>query len=318
MHILLLGYRNEPATYRQEGNLHWHAVSALHWGPWPYLAKAGRLAADVKPDWVFGLSDTWYGILAERLARRHGARSLIDAYDNYESYIPWLKPLHGLWRRALARADAVTAVGPQLAAWMSTCAGGRPVEVIPMAADPIFAPLDKAACRQQLGLPADATLVGYAGALHPSRDMELLFQTYARLRAADLRIELVLSGRLAKGIALPAGTHWLGYRPAEEVPLILNSLDLVFVLNKPGAFGDYSYPAKLYEALACGVPVVAADVPGTAWVLRDRPESLARAGDAEDMARKAGQMLALGKTVRPVASVSWQESTDKLEEILQH
>lgn len=317
VHLLLLGYGKEPDEYRREGNLHWHTASALPWGPLPYLARADRLMSEIKPYWVLGFSDTWYGILAQRLAKRHGAKSLIDAYDNYESYIPWLKPLHGLWRRALAGADAVTAAGPQLADFMSACAEGRAVEVIPMAADPIFAPLDKTACRQRLGLPADAILVGYAGALHPGRGIEWLFQAYAQLQASDSRIELVLSGRLAQGVALPVGAHWLGYRPPEEVPLILNSLDLMFVVNKPGTFGDYAYPAKLYEAMACGVPVVAMDLPGAAWVLRGNPEALARAGDAADMAERARVTLARGMA-RQGDGMGWGGAVDLLETILGH
>ncbi|ANX03477.1 hypothetical protein PG2T_04240 [Immundisolibacter cernigliae] len=45
-------------------------------------------------------------------------------------------------------------------------------------------------------------------------------------------------------------------------------------MNTPGAFGDYSYPIKLYEAMACGRPVVAARTASTAWVLRDFPGRL--------------------------------------------
>ena len=112
VHLLLLSYRNEAPVYRREGNLHWHSVSVLPMGPLPFLQKAARLAAELIPDWVIGFSDTWFGILAERLAKKVGAQSLIDAYDNYESYIPWLKPLHLLWRHSLARANVVAAAGP--------------------------------------------------------------------------------------------------------------------------------------------------------------------------------------------------------------
>lgn len=45
-------------------------------------------------------------------------------------------------------------------------------------------------------------------------------------------------------------------------------------MNTPGAFGDYSYPIKLYEAMACGRPVVASRTASTAWVLRDFPDRL--------------------------------------------
>lgn len=315
IHLLLLGYQREPYAYRHEGPLHWHAVPALPWGPMPYLAKARELASLLHPDWVIGLSDTWFGILAHSVARKCGARSLIDAYDNYESYIPWCKPLHWAWRHALANADAVTAAGPQLGQWMSTTAGVRNVSVLPMAADPGFTPLNKGLCRRQLDLPQDTTLVGYSGALHPNRGIELLFQVFEKLKAEHPSVELVLSGRLAKGVELPPGSHWLGYRPAEDVPLILNSLDLLFVINKPSAFGNYSYPAKLYEAMACGVPVVVSNVPGSAWIMRDHPEYLAMSGNVDDFSAKASQALA-GQGVCYGQTSGWSHSADMLETLL--
>lgn len=315
VHLLLLDYRHSHQAYRREGNLHWHTVPALPWGPFPYLIKAVRLTAEVKPDWILGFSDTWYGILAEHIGRKHGVRSAIDAYDNYESYIPWLKPLHNLWRRALVKADVVFAAGPQLADYMSASAGGRQVEVVPMAADPIFKPMDKLECRRMLGLPADRLLVGYAGSLHPNRGIDMLFQVFTELRAANTHIELVLSGRLAKGVALPSGVCWLGYRPANEVPVIMNSLDLMLVINKAGAFGDYSYPAKLYEALACGLPVLGANVLGTAWILKDHPDALAQAGDASDFYRKAIMLLENGQAI-PIKNTGWPASADLLENTL--
>jgi glycosyltransferase involved in cell wall biosynthesis len=243
------------------------------------------------------------------------AHCLIDAYDNYESYIPWASPLHALWRRALRKADAVTAAGPQLADWMGKTAQRMDVRVVPMAADSLFVPLDRDECRQRLGLPLGKRLVGYAGSLHPNRGIGFLFDVFARLREIDSRIGLVLSGRLAKGVTLPEGVHWLGYRPAKEVPLILNSLDIQLVINKPGNFGDYSYPAKLYEAMACGIPVVASDVAGTRWILHDHPEMLARAGDLNDFVDKAIANLALGRFEYSGVQ-GWDYSANLIEAIL--
>jgi glycosyltransferase involved in cell wall biosynthesis len=315
VHLLLLSYKKDPPEYRREGNLHVHSVSALPWGPWLYLKKANELAGKIRPNWVIGFSDIWYGILAQRLALKCGAKSLIDAYDNYESYISWAKPLHWAWHRALSEANAVTAAGPQLANWMAVTSGRASVGVVPMAADQLFVPMDKSECRKKLGLPLDCPLIGYAGALHQNRGIELLFAVFSRLRELDSSIGLVLSGRLAKGVALPDGVHWLGYRPPEQVPYILNSLDLLFVINKPGAFGNYSYPAKLYEAIACGVPVVAADVPGTAWILQDYRAMLAQAGNVEDFVCKASQLVSTGR-VRYIQHEGWMHSTDLLEAIL--
>jgi glycosyltransferase involved in cell wall biosynthesis len=266
----------------------------------------------VKADWVIGFSDLWYGIWAQRLARANGVRSVIDAYDNYESYIPCAWPLHWFWRQSLAAADVLTAAGPQLADLMGRSARGKTAVVVPMAADAGFVPMDKLFCRQRLGLPLSGRLIGYTGALHPNRSIERLFAVFTRLREIDSRIELILSGRLARGVTVPSAAHWLGYRPPDEVPFILNCLDLLLVMNRPGAFGDYSYPAKIYEAMACGVPVVAADVAGTAWVLRDHPEMLAKAGVLDDFVSKATNIL--DRQLPPNYLVaSWAESADIFE-----
>ena len=65
-------------------------------------------------------------------------------------------------------------------------------------------------------------------------------------------------------------------------------LDMVAVMNTPGAFGDYSYPIKLYEAMACGRPVVASRTASTAHGicrrLRDFPDRLVAPGDAAALA----------------------------------
>jgi glycosyltransferase involved in cell wall biosynthesis len=315
VHLLLLSYKNEPAEYRREANLHIHSVSALPSGPLPYFVKAKKLCATQRPDWVIGFSDIWYGLLAQRLGVAHGAKSLIDAYDNYESYIRWAKPLHWLWRHALAKADVVTAAGPQLAEWMRCTSGRDSAPVVQMAADPIFVPQPKSYCRELLGLPQDKTLLGYAGALHPNRGIKVLFQAFSRMREAHPSIELVLSGRLANGITFPAGVRWLGYRPAEQVPAILNAVDLLFVINKPDAFGNFSYPAKLYEAIACNVPVVATDVPGTAWILGNAEKYLSRPGDVEDLVTKANNLLNCERN-HYFNSNTWEQSAQLLENVL--
>lgn len=314
VHLLLLSYRNEPPAYRIEGNLHWHSVSFLPLGPRPFLLKANQLATDLKPDWVLGFSDTWYGIFAERIARKVGAQSLIDAYDNYESYIPWLKPLHVLWRHSLTRANVVTAAGPHLANFMSRSAGDRSVDVIEMSADPAFFPRSKSACRKKFGLPSDKTLLGYSGSLHPSRGIRLLFAVFEKLKELMPDVELVISGRLSKNVELPSHVRWLGYLPAEEVPVLLNSLDLMFAVNKPGAFGNHSYPVKIYEALACGVPVVATALPGAAWALRNHPEWLAKPEDVDDFVAKIISLLNDQPLFKPVSG--WQDSAADLEKLL--
>jgi len=313
--LLLLDYGSERPLRRDEGRLTIHSRPAWPATPLGYAQFAASRMRERQHDWVIGCSDIWFGLMAESLGRLRGTRVLIDAYDNYETYHPMVPPLRRLWRRALRRADAVTAAGPQLADYMARTARRAGAEVVPMAADDGFLPRDQAACRRAAGLPEDGRLVGYLGAADRRRNMALLLELWPRLKAWAPDLRLVLSGRRERHVQLPEDGLWLGYRPPEQVPLILNSLSLVFVLNRPSSYGDYSYPSKLYEAMACRVPAVAADVPGTAWILRDHPALLASPTSAADFFDKAKAALAMDRCdyrVKP----GWSASADRLESIL--
>ena len=91
--LLLASYLDEPDACVERDRLTVRSVSVRGTGLVRYLALARRLVRKEQPDWMGGLSDTWYALLAAHLARRAGARLWVDAYDNYASYIAWAKPL---------------------------------------------------------------------------------------------------------------------------------------------------------------------------------------------------------------------------------
>ncbi|GAB4352901.1 MAG: hypothetical protein Kow0073_08790 [Immundisolibacter sp.] len=173
----------------------------------------------------------------------------------------------------------------------------------------------RAAARARLGLPGDAALVGYAGGIHPSRDMHTLFDAMTRLRTQRPDARLVLTGRRVAGVQVPADALWLGYLPDADMPTLYQALDAVAVMNTPGAFGDYSYPIKLYEAMACGRPVVVSRTDSTAWILRDYPQRLVKPGSPDALA--AALLRALQeKTVAYGALPTWTGNADMLEAAL--
>lgn len=313
--ILLFSHKNEPKISIVRDGINWTSLSLLRHGPFAYSGETEKFIKLLKPHWVVGFSDTYYGILAQRFGRKYNIPSLIDAYDNYESYIPWLKPLHYLWRRALAGADMVTAAGPQLAEMMGRDRKCSQVRILPMAADPEFVPLDQYDSRKQLGLPQEKKLIGYCGAIYRSRGIEFLFQLADRINSMVPGAEVVVSGRKEKGLVIPPNIRWLGYLPDQQMPALLNSMDVLLVLNRESAFGKYSYPVKLYEAMQCNVPVVASDTEPARWVLGGDRRFLGKVGDLEDFSAKVIAALNLGKQTYPYQS-SWEDVAGELEKIL--
>ena len=275
VHLLLCGYKKEPRIRCMKDDIHWQSVSLIPSGPFSFIREAEKVVRQIMPEWVTGFSDTYYGILAQRLGEKYHISSLIDAYDNFESYLPWMKPLHAVWRKSLSGATLVTAAGPGLAALLRESRPGKPTEVVPMAADPLFQPLARIECRKKLGLPADRKLIGYCGStIHSNRGINLLFEAFTSLQKELPDLGLVMTGRQGRGVSLPPEANWLGYIADADMPILLNSLDMLVVMNRPTAFGNHSYPVKLYEAMRCRVPVVASETLATKWILQNHRELL--------------------------------------------
>jgi glycosyltransferase involved in cell wall biosynthesis len=244
-----------------------------------------RITQDFAPDWVIGLSDIWYGILAARIARRCEAHYAVDSYDNYESYMPWAIPAHMLWRSAITGADLVTAAGQPLLDYMTRTGCRGVTAVVPMAADGIFFPRDRSECRRALGLPQDGPLIGYTGSLHASRDTHLLLAVMNDFALRMPAARFVLSGRRLQALELPSNATHLGYLPDDQVPLLLNAMDVMLSLNLPTLFGEHSYPVKIYEAAACEIPFVATSTRATRWMTRASNAILCTAGNIDEVTR---------------------------------
>lgn len=293
---VLLSYKKDGMYKKSSGNETWISISAWPTGPFDYIRMLTRIVKETRPDWIVGFSDTYYGILAAFLGEKFGIKSCIDVYDNYESYIPWLKPLHLYWRKAVSKATVVTAAGPQLARHLNTFRPGKKVHVVPMAADPSgFKPLDKVFCRRKLHLPLDKKIVGYCGSIYRNRGVEIMFRAFEQLHNDDPEIEMVLTGRKQKGVHIPAQVQWLGYLPDDQIPIFLNSVDVLLVVNRLSDFGKFSYPVKLYETMKCHIPVVATETEATNWILNNNRDFLSTPEDPTDLAQKIKRLLNLGR-----------------------
>ena len=60
--------------------------------------------------------------------------------------------------------------------------------------------------------------------------------------------------------------------------MLLNSMDVFAVVSRISAFGRFSYPVKLYEAMACRIPVAATATEPATWILKDWDAFLGASG----------------------------------------
>jgi glycosyltransferase involved in cell wall biosynthesis len=283
--VALLSYRRLPSQTLVHSGMRWSADDLLPGGFGAYLRRLYDLCRDWRPDWIIGASDIYFALIAQRLSRRYDIPYAIDAYDDFESYMPWAWPLHLWWRRSLAAADLVTVPGPQLAERLAGVRAGR-IEVVPMTADPSFVPMSREECRARLGLPKDRKLIGQIGAFNARRGKRTVLEALRLVRQQRPGVTLVLSGRDSRALHAPPDIHALGYLSDEDLPAAVNALDVASVSLADNYFCRSSYPAKLCEALACRIPVVASDLPPARWMLGDSERALARVGDARHLAEQ--------------------------------
>lgn len=300
------------------------------------------------------------------ILRRHPhARLIVHLEDNEDSltarYLgistpalrhlrPWnplawrrLRALRGLplslpWRmrRFLRRADAISMVAPELAAFVppgtpSACFAPGFDESLFLSPLP---PRDEA--RTALGVPADAAVLAYTGNIHRGNadDMATLYAMLPLLadRLGHKRpVILLRTGENHAGPAfnaLVSGTAPFvrehGFVPRERLPLVLAAADVLAQPGGPGEFNDYRFPSKLPDYLASGRPVIlgrtnlGCRLPANAAMILDATTPSAMADAAATLLADPARAASIGATGRAWAleNLRWAHSTEVFEELL--
>jgi len=153
------------------------------------------------------------------------------------------------------------------------------VHVFPNGIDPTrFQPgAPEAAIRARLGLD-DGPVIGFVGGLRPWHGVEVLPELVQRLVRRHLKLQLLVvgDGQLRPQLQECCGTRnvgehivFTGALPHEEVAAVIRQFDLALAPYPRLGHDFYFSPLKLFEYMACGVPVVAAQVGQIAEVVRD-------------------------------------------------
>ena len=170
----------------------------------------------------------------------------------------------GLWRRLVARADAIAAEGNEVKAECESLLGVSPdrVTMTPNGRDPdVFTP--------QAGPARTPPMVTFVGALNDGKRPDRFVEVVAQLRrqGSALHAQVVGDGPLRQSLVGPAadaGVELLGSR--SDIADLLGRSDLFVFPSRPAGEG---MPGVLIEAGLCGLPVVATDVPGVSTIVAD-------------------------------------------------
>ncbi len=317
---LALSYRQAKECVEKPKSVEWRSVSAFPFSPhgiYRYLQVFRGLASTFRPDVVWASSDALHGIAAAHICRLEKIPLVIDLYDNYESF--GLSKIPGIisnFRAACRRAAGLSVASSVLKDFVEANyrIGGAPVQIVGNAVNKsLFYPRRKEDARNTLGLPCDAQIIGTAGALSRSRGIEDLFAAFQILAGRHKNIFLAVAG--PRDTTLKTCSHErmldLGVLPLSAVPLLWSALDVGVICNKPSDFGQYCYPQKYQEILACGTPFVAARVGEMARICADDEASLYTPGSAISLARQIEKRLN-GQAKQFASAVDWKDRAETL------
>jgi len=200
----------------------------------------------------------------------------------------------GIARLLLSEADGIVCVSEQVARWVVERRGHETgVWIVPNGVDPeLFFP-------NSATQPAVVPLVVFCGSFRPWHATDDLLEAFRLLlEHGDARLLCVGDGPLrerfeerARSLGIGGRVHVTGTLSHDEVPGLLRGAD-VAVAPYPAMNGFYFSPLKIFEFMALGLPVVAADVGQVSGLLGNGERGLLYPpGNARELARALRQML---------------------------
>jgi glycosyltransferase involved in cell wall biosynthesis len=281
-------------------------------------------------------------VLASQARHRH-RRPLVVSYHNElvgegrRRALFW--GYEATWGRALiACADRVCVVSEAHAQTVRSLRAARrrdPAKLveIPNGVDiHTFRPgPDSEGVRARAGIPADAVVAAFVATLDRAHYLKRCDRAIEALaRAADERLHLLVVGggewlgryqRLARQAGVADRVHFMGAVQHDRLPSILRAADFLLLTSDLESFG-----IVLIEAMACGLPAVATDLPGVRATVRDGETALlAPAGDSHAIAARISELLAIDGAARTrmgaagralcERAYAWSIVVDRLEQV---
>lgn len=242
------------------------------------LLTARRLLA-FKADLVhIALCWTNYGASVMWLAQHCRLPAVVSVHNAFPlaSISDWHQPLLKQAFRTVRGIYAVSesALAHFLAIYRPYIGASTRLAVIPNCVDiQRFRPSDalRGAARERLGLPPNALVIGAVARLSVQKRPDQAIELFVLLRKRFPALYLVLAGSgplehaLREQVLRMGLTHRVVFAGfVANVEDVLPALDLHILMSRNEGFG-----IATIEAMACGIPAVATNVPGSADILRD-------------------------------------------------
>jgi len=244
-----------------------------------FWSAAITKALPLKPDLVHcnDLDTLYAGV---RIKKRLGCKLLFDAHEDYPSlmslYLPkiFVKMLNIIERRLLHQVDAAIAASSVFADKLMAT-GFSPVTHIPNVQE--LAPFkavtqdDVIHARQELGLAPDEYVVSYIGGFTRNRLLLPLIEAIQALPNNKLLLwgdghQRSLIEEAIQGLS---NVRYLGWLPANKVPLYTRLSDVIYYCLKPDYPGAiYNSPNTISNAMAAGRPVIVNNIGDLGCIVR--------------------------------------------------
>lgn len=208
-------------------------------------------------------------------ARKQGIPILASVHTRFETYpryygLGFMEPvIEAMLRRLYRRCDALVAPSPSMIATLREQRMHRDISLWSRGVDRSIFGADKRdpALRRQCGIAEDEVAITFLGRLVMEKGLDVFADSIAELRRRGVPHKVLVIGdgpaREWFEKALPDGC-FAGFKSGEDLGRALASGDVFFNPSVTETFGNVTL-----EAMASGLPVVAADTTGSASLVID-------------------------------------------------
>ena len=272
-----------------------------------------------RPQVLLSSSDTYWGYLGLRLARKLGIPFVFDVYDDYTAFgtnkIPGMKKL---FFHTVKIADLVIAAGPSLQEFLAPF--NKSIVVIENGIDPqLFRPIPRTEARAELGIPLEDTVIGYFGSIEPNLGIEVLIEAVDLLRRDIPGLRLLMAGRnnLKLDFAAFDFVDYRGFLPQNIVPVLINSSNVAVIPYLPSKLKQLCNACKVAEYLACQIPIVATRMSDHVEVFNEVPQALCEPDDSGSLAAAIAIQIKSPMLVAFQDDLTWKRLAEKLSSTLE-